>query len=269
MTDRLKDKCAIVMGGGQTPGDTIGNGRATSILFAREGARVVVADTRLDSAEETVDEIAKEGGAAIAVPADATCEDDCRRVVETCVSEFGRVDVLHNNVGIGGADAGPAHIEEDVWDQILAVNLKSVVFPCKAALPVMRDQSSGAIVNISSIQGIVGRAGTPGYTASKFGLRGLTKTAALEFGRLGVRVNSVHPGGVDTPLIQDAVPGVKITSEMLDAGHANLPIPRCGRPEDIAPTSLFLASDEAAYITGTELIVDGGMTCGYSGLERG
>ena len=121
-----------------------------------------------------------------------------------------------------------------------------------------------AIVNVSSIQGLVGRAGTPGYTASKFGLRGLTKTAALELGAYGVRVNSIHPGGVDTPLIRDAVPeGVEVTQDMLDASHAHLPIPRVGRPEDIAPTSLFLASDEASYITGAELVIDGGMICGY------
>lgn len=262
MTDRLKDKCAIVMGGGQTPGDTIGNGRATSILFAREGARVVVADTRLDSAEETVDEIAKEGGAAIAVPADATCEDDCRRVVETCVSEFGRVDVLHNNVGIGGADAGPAHIEEDVWDQILAVNLKSVVFPCKAALPVMRDQSSGAIVNISSIAAV---CATPivAYKTSKAGVNAYTQTLAIGNAKHGIRANVIMPGLMETPMaIEGISQGRGIDKEsLIRERNAQVPLGRqMGTAWDVAHAALFLASDDARFITGVALPVDGGQS---------
>jgi len=262
MTDRLKDKCAIVMGGGQTPGDTIGNGRATSILFAREGARVVVADTRLDSAEETVDEIAKEGGAAIAVPADATCEDDCRRVVETCVSEFGRVDVLHNNVGIGGADAGPAHIEEDVWDQILAVNLKSVVFPCKAALPVMRDQSSGAIVNISSIAAV---CSTPivAYKTSKAGVNAYTQTLAIGNAKHGIRANVIMPGLMQTPMaIEGISQGRGIDKEsLIRERNAQVPLGRqMGTAWDVAHAALFLASDDARFITGVALPVDGGQS---------
>jgi len=262
MTDRLKDKCAIVMGGGQTPGDTIGNGRATSILFAREGARVVVADTRLDSAEETVDEIAKEGGAAIAVPADATCEDDCRRVVETCVSEFGRVDVLHNNVGIGGADAGPAHIEEDVWDQILAVNLKSVVFPCKAALPVMRDQSSGAIVNISSIAAV---CSTPivAYKTSKAGVNAYTQTLAIGNAKHGIRANVIMPGLMETPMaIEGISQGRGIDKEsLIRERNAQVPLGRqMGTAWDVAHAALFLASDDARFITGVALPVDGGQS---------
>jgi len=262
MTDRLKDKCAIVMGGGQTPGDTMGNGRATSILFAREGARVVVADTRLDSAEETVDEIAKEGGAAIAVPADATCEDDCRRVVETCVSEFGRVDVLHNNVGIGGADAGPAHIEEDVWDQILAVNLKSVVFPCKAALPVMRDQSSGAIVNISSIAAV---CATPivAYKTSKAGVNAYTQTLAIGNAKHGIRANVIMPGLMETPMaIEGISQGRGIDKEsLIRERNAQVPLGRqMGTAWDVAHAALFLASDDARFITGVALPVDGGQS---------
>ena len=262
MTDRLKDKCAIVMGGGQTPGDTMGNGRATSILFAREGARVVVVDTRLDSAEETVDEIAKEGGAAIAVPADATCEDDCRRVVETCVSEFGRVDVLHNNVGIGGADAGPAHIEEDVWDQILAVNLKSVVFPCKAALPVMRDQSSGAIVNISSIAAV---CSTPivAYKTSKAGVNAYTQTLAIGNAKHGIRANVIMPGLMETPMaIEGISQGRGIDKEsLIRERNAQVPLGRqMGTAWDVAHAALFLASDDARFITGVALPVDGGQS---------
>ncbi len=262
MTDRLKEKCAIVMGGGQTPGDTIGNGKATSILFAREGARVVVVDTQLDRAEETVNEIVKEGGTAIALAADATREDDCRRVVETCVSEFGRVDVLHNNVGIGGADAGPAHIEEDVWDQILAVNLKSVVFPCKAALPVMREQSSGSIVNISSIAAV---CATPivAYKTSKAGVNAYTQTLAIGNAKHGIRANVIMPGLMETPMaIEGISQGRGIDKEaLIRERNAQVPLGRqMGTAWDVAHAALFLASDDARFITGVALPVDGGQS---------
>jgi len=256
---RVQAKVAIITGAAR------GQGEATARLFANEGAKVMLTDLLEAEGEAVADEI---GDAACFERHDVTSEQDWKHVVSTAVERFGRLDILVNNAGImQRTPVVDCSLEE--FKGVLDVNLVGPFLGMKTCAPVMHQTGGGAIVNISSIQGIVGRAGTPGYTASKFGLRGLTKTAALEFGALGVRVNSVHPGGVDTPLIQDAVPGVKITSEMLDAGHANLPIPRCGRPEDIAPTSLFLASDEAAYITGTELIVDGGMTCGYSGLERG
>src|SRR5687768_10372198 len=148
---RLEGKVAIVTGAGQTPGDTIGNGRATAITFAREGAQVVLADRRPDSAAETQALIAAEGGTSVCVQADVSSPDDCRDLVAECVARFGRLDVLHNNVGIGAGDTNAVDIEPDVWRTIMDVNLTSVLLACKHALPVMREQRSGAIVNVSSI----------------------------------------------------------------------------------------------------------------------
>ena len=144
MSDRLKGKIAIVVGGGQTPGDTIGNGRASAILYAREGAKVMVVDYRLNSAEDTCQMIAKEGGEAIAFQADATKSDECKKMAETCVQHFGRIDILHNNVGIGDNDGGLNQVTEEAWDRILAVNMKSVIMPCKHVIPIMRGQRGGA-----------------------------------------------------------------------------------------------------------------------------
>lgn len=256
---RVQEKVAIITGGAR------GQGEATARLFAREGAKVVITDLLVEEGEAVARDL---GDSARFVRHDVTSEEDWKRVVAAAVDRFGRLDILINNAGI--MQRTPVvDCSLDEFRGVLDVNLVGPFLGMKTCAPVMERTGGGAIVNISSIQGIVGRAGTPGYTASKFGLRGLTKTAALELGTLGVRVNSVHPGGVDTPLIQDAVPGVELTPEMLDASHAHLPVPRCGRPEDIAPTSLFLASDEAAYITGAELVIDGGLTCGYTGRERG
>ena len=262
MTDRLKDKTAIVMGGGQTPGDTIGNGRATSLLFAREGASVVVVDARLDSARETVAMIEAEGGRAIAVEADATREADCNRVVETCTAEFGRVDVLHNNVGIGGGDAGPAHVTEEAWDRILDVNLKSVVFPCKAALPVMRAQESGSIVNISSIAAVCS-TGIVAYKTSKAGMNAYTQSLAIGNAKYGIRANVIMPGLMETPMAIEGISEARgiDKQELIRARDAQVPLGRkMGTAWDIAHAALFLASDEARFITGVMLPVDGGQS---------
>lgn len=250
---RVDGKVVIVTGAAR------GQGAATARLFASEGASVVLTDLLEAEGEAVADEI---GEAACFVKHDVTSEEDWGRVVDLAVERFGRLDVLINNAGIiQSTPVIDCSVEE--FRGVLDVNLVGPFLGIKAAAPVMGQTGGGSIVNVSSIQGIVGRAGTPGYTASKFGLRGLTKTAALELGTLGVRINSIHPGGVDTPLLNDAVPGVEITRDMLDASHAHLPVPRVGTPDDIAPTSLFLASDEAGYITGAELVIDGGMTCGY------
>ena len=145
MGDRLKGKIAIVVGSGQTPGDTIGNGRASAILYAREGAKIMVVDYRFNSAEDTCQMITKEGGEAIPFQADATKGDDCKKMTEGCVQHFGRIDILHNNVGIGDNDGGLNQVTEEAWDRILAVNMKSVIMPCKQVIPVMRGQGSGAM----------------------------------------------------------------------------------------------------------------------------
>jgi NAD(P)-dependent dehydrogenase (short-subunit alcohol dehydrogenase family) len=262
MSGRLEGKVAIVVGAGQTPGDTIGNGRATALLFAREGARVVAVDWRLESARKTVEQIEAEGGEAVALAADATREPDCRQIIASCVERFGRLDVLHNNVGIGGGDAGPAHLDEEAWDRILSVNLKSVVFPCKHALPVMRRQQSGAIVNISSIAAV---CSTPivAYKASKAGINAYTQSLAVGNAKHGIRANVIMPGLMNTPMaiegISDATGVPK--EELIHQRDRLVPLGgKLGTAWDVAHAALFLASDEARFITGVALPVDGGQS---------
>jgi NAD(P)-dependent dehydrogenase (short-subunit alcohol dehydrogenase family) len=262
MSTRLAGKVALVMGAGQTPGDTIGNGRATALLFAREGARVVAVDRRLDSAQETVDMIEAEGGSATAYDADVTNDAICHELVARCVESLGRIDVLHNNVGIGGADAGPAHVEEAAWDQILSVNLKSVVFPCKAVLPVMRSQGSGSIINISSIAAVCS-TGIVAYKTSKAGVNAYTQSLAIGNAKYGIRANVIMPGLMETPMaIEGISKGLGVDKqELIKARNAQVPLRgKMGTAWDIAHAALFLASDEASFITGINLPVDGGQS---------
>jgi NAD(P)-dependent dehydrogenase (short-subunit alcohol dehydrogenase family) len=259
---RLAGKIAIVVGAGQTPGDTIGNGRATAIAFAREGAFVVAVDRRGDSADETVAMIRAEGGAADAMTADATSEADCEVLVATCVDHYRRIDVLHNNVGIGSGDAPPMHVREDAWDQILAVNLKSVIFPCKHVLPVMRAQKGGAITNVSSIAAV---CSTPmaAYKTSKAGVNAYTQTLAIGNAKYGIRANVIMPGLMETPMaIEGLSSELGVTKENLIA-QRNAAVPlgaRMGTAWDVAWAAVFLASDEARFITGVLLPVDGGQS---------
>ena len=262
MSGRLAGKVAIVIGAGQTPGDTIGNGRATAVLFAREGARVVAVDRRLDSAEETVAMIRGEGGLGEALAADATREDDCAALVAECVKRHARIDVLHNNVGIGGGDAGPAHVSEEAWDRILSVNLKSVIFPCKHALPVMREQKGGVITNVSSIAAI---CVTPAvaYKTSKAGINAYTQTLALGNAKYGIRANVIMPGLMETPMaIEGLSSELGIAKEkLIQQRHAAVPLGgHMGTAWDVAWAAVFLASDEARFITGVMLPVDGGQS---------
>jgi NAD(P)-dependent dehydrogenase (short-subunit alcohol dehydrogenase family) len=262
MSGRLESKVAIVVGAGQTPGDTLGNGRATALLFAREGARVVAVDRRLESARETVEQIEAEGGEAVALAADATHEPDCRQFVARCVERFGRLDVLHNNVGIGGGDAGPAHVDEEAWDRILSVNLKSVVFPCKHALPVMRRQQSGAIVNISSIAAVCSTS-IVAYKTSKAGINAYTQSLAVGNAKHGIRANVIMPGLMNTPM---AIEGISEATgvpkeDLIRQRDAMVPLGgKMGTAWDVAHAALFLASDEARFITGVALPVDGGQS---------
>lgn len=262
MSRRLQDKIAIVMGGGQTPGDTIGNGRATAIVFAREGAHVLVVDQRRDSAQETLDMILREGGSAEAIEADATDESACASLARACLDAHGRIDILHNNVGIGGADAGPAHIEEAAWDRILGVNLKSVLFPCKAVLPVMREQRSGSIINISSVAAVCS-VGIVAYKTSKAGVNAYTQSLAIGNAKYGIRANVIMPGLMETPMaIEGISKGLGVDKqELIRRRNAQVPLRgQMGSAWDIAHAALFLASDEAAFITGVALPVDGGQS---------
>ena len=259
MSGRLEGRVALVVGAGQTPGDTVGNGRATAILMAREGARVLAVDLKLASARETVAQIEGEGGIAHALDGDATREADCQTMVARCLELFGSVDILHNNVGIGDGDAGPAHLEEAGWDRILAVNLKSVVLPCKHVLPTMRESGGGSIVNISSIAAI---CSTPqvAYKASKAGINAYTQSLAVGNGRYGIRANVIMPGLIETPM---AIEGISQATgmakpELIARRNAQVPLgARMGTAWDVAHAAVFLASDEAQFISGVALPVDG------------
>ena len=262
MSGRLADKVAIVVGAGQTPGDTIGNGRATAILFAREGARVLAVDRRIDSAEETVALIEKEGGQAWAFEADATREADCEVVMRSCVEDCGRIDILHNNVGIGGGDAGPAHLNEKAWDHILEVNLKSVILPCKHVLPVMREQRSGVILNISSVAAVCS-TGIVAYKTSKAGVNAYTQSLAIGNAKYGIRANVIMPGLMNTPMAIEGISEARgIPKEkLIEQRDAQVPLRgKMGTAWDVAYAALFLASDEARFITGVALAVDGGQS---------
>jgi NAD(P)-dependent dehydrogenase (short-subunit alcohol dehydrogenase family) len=262
MSGRLEGSVAIVVGAGQTPGDTIGNGRATAILFAREGARVVAVDRSLASAQETVAMIDAEGGDAVAVEADATREADCLALIQRCREDYGRIDVLHNNVGVGGGDAGPAHIQEAEWDRIVAINLKSVILPCKHALPVMREQGSGAITNISSVAAVCS-TGIVAYKASKAGVNAYTQSLAIGNAKYGIRANVIMPGLMNTPM---AIEGISKQAgipkdELIRRRDAQVPLrASMGTAWDVAWAAVFLASDEARFITGVALPVDGGQS---------
>lgn len=257
---RLDAKVALVTGGGQTPGATVGNGRAIAVRFAQEGASVGVVDRVLARAQETVAEITDGGGTALAIEADVTASADCAAMTSTMVDAFGRVDVLVNNVGIGGADAGPVTLDEQVWDRIHSVNLKSAYLTCKHVLPVMRDQGSGTIVNISSLAAIAS-TNMLAYKTSKAGLNALTQSVANGNAKHGIRANAIMPGLMDTPMAVDAVAEALGVDRETVAEQRAAMVPlrqRQGTAWDVANAALFLASDEAGFITGVILPVDGG-----------
>lgn len=257
---RLQDKVAIIMGAGQTPGDTIGNGRATALLFAREGAKIFAVDRDIERAQETVDLIAGEEGDATSFAADITNEEDCAAVAEACVNAYGRIDILHNNVGIGRGDTGPVHLSQEVWDAIHETNLKGPFLICKYVLPVMREQGSGSIVNISSAAA-VSSTGMLAYKTSKAGLNALTQCVAMGNAQYGIRVNCIMPGLMNTPMaIEGRSKAQNVDKQVLiDQRHARVPLKGgMGSGWDTAYAALFLASDEAKFITGVILPVDGG-----------
>jgi len=259
---RLAGKVALVIGAGQTPGDTIGNGRATAILFAREGARVIAVDRSLAAAAETVLMIEGEGGRATALAADATQEDAIASVVRDTVAEHERIDILHNNVGIGLRDASPHQIQIEDWDRILAVNLKSAVIPCKYVVPVMREQRAGAIVTISSIAAICATP-TVAYKASKAALNAYNQTLAMSNAKYGIRANIIMPGLMETPMAVEGIAQALAIDKQVLIRKRNEQVPlggKMGTAWDVAYAALFLASDEARFITGALLPVDGGQS---------
>lgn len=259
---RLAGKVALVVGGGQTPGETTGNGRAISWRFATEGASVVVADRILERAEETVAHILDEGGEAVAVAGDITSSDDCAAMVAATTDAFGRMDVVVDNVGIGGSDGGPVSLDEAVWDRIQTVNLKGAYLLCKHALPVLRTQGNGSIVLVSSVAAVCS-TGMLAYTTSKAALNALCHEVAMGNAGRGIRCNAVMPGLMDTPMAVDALADALGVDRAEVAARRDAMVPlggRQGTAADVANAVLFLASDEARFVTAAVLPVDGGQS---------
>lgn len=260
MGERLKGKVAIVTGAGAI-GPGVGNGRASAIVYAREGARVMAVDLNRESAEETWRLITEEGGECLSFKADVTRAGDCQAMVEKCIQTFGQVDILHNNVGIV-EPGGPVEASEESWDRVMNVNLKSMFLTCKYVLPHMERRRYGSIVNISSIVAIVVPYPAVSYAASKAGVVALTRDIAIQYAAKGIRANAILPGYMNTPMVTASLPQTfgGDVAEMIRKRDAMCPTGKQGESWDVAYAALFLASDEARYITGTTLVVDGGIT---------
>lgn len=267
MGDSLKGKAAIVIGAGSTIGaadrEPVGNGRAAAIVYAREGAAVIAADIDVEAAQETERMIKAEGGICSACRVDITRAQECRTAAEHCLNTYGRIDILHNNVGFGLPKAGGilACSEAD-WDLIMNTNLKGMFNTCRAVLPQMIKQGSGAILNISSVAAV--RSSVPAlfiYSISKAGVNSLTRCLAYEMADKGIRVNCIMPGLIDSPLIYKEI--IELYNGDLERmrrdRNEQIPMKRMGEPWDIAQAALFLVSDKAKYITGQVIAVDGGM----------
>ncbi|GAB3141528.1 SDR family oxidoreductase [Marisediminicola antarctica] len=248
MMNLFDGKSALVTGGGS------GIGKAVAFALARHGANVVVNDLKQDVAQSVVDEITDAGGKAVAVAGDVGKAGDVKAAVDTAVAEFGGLNLAFNNAGIGGPQ-GPIHdIDIDEYLTLMDVNLHSVFYGMKYEIPPMLEAGGGAIVNMSSILGLVGEPVAIPYTAAKHGVTGMTKAAAISYAGQGIRINSIHPGYIDTPLLEGA------PQEMRDGLVALHPIGRLGTAEEVAEVVLFLLSDAASFVTGSQYLVDGGYT---------
>jgi len=246
---RVAGKVALISGGAR------GIGGASARLLAQEGAAVVIGDLLEEEGRKTEAQINEAGGRALFVPMDVTSEDDWRRAIDAAVTAYGKLDVLVNNAGISGRFT----VEDttvELWDKVMSINAKGVFLGTKLAIPVMRQAGGGSIINISSIYGLVGSDSGASYHASKGAVRIFTKSAAIQYAKDGIRVNSVHPGFVDSPLTES----YHAQPEIREARVAATPMGRMGLPEDIATGILYLASDESSFVTGSELVIDGGMT---------
>ena len=261
MTGCLEDKVAILFGAGSI-GPGWGNGKATAVLFARNGAHVFCVDVNLEAAQETVDIIRGEGGVATGFACDVTNSQAVSNVVDQVIKEHGRIDVLHNNVGYATM-GGPIELDETAWHRTIDLNVTSCFITCKHVLPHMLQRRSGAIVNVSSVAAIR-YTGYPyvAYYAAKAAVNNFTMGLALQYAKDGIRVNAVMPGLMNTPLIFQQISGqYKDAEEMVKARDAACPMGRMGTAWDVAKAALFLASDQAEYITGVSLPVDGGLSC--------
>ncbi len=262
----MQDRVVIVVGAGQAEGATIGNGRAASITYAREGASVVLVDRDAASLAVTAQMCAQaaalNGFESLQILADITDDDAPARVVRGALDAFGRIDVLHNNVGIGAGDGPPHRLDDDGYDRIMDVNLRSVWRMCREAVPELRRSDHGAIVNISSLAAIAAANNLTAYKMSKAALNALTQNLALTNARYGVRANAIMPGFIDTPMGVDAQArhSGQDRDELAALRASIVPMQRQGTAWDVANAALFLASDEAAFVTGVVLPVDGGQS---------
>ena len=249
MAGQLDGKVALITGAGS------GIGRASALAFAREGAKVAVADIVVEGGEETVRMVKEAGGEAFFIKVDVSNAAEVETMVNAVVDTYGRIDCAYNNAGIEGRLASTDEYPEDVFDKVIDINLTGVWLCMKYELPHMLKQGSGAIVNTASGAGLIGVAGMSAYVASKHGVVGLTKTAALEYAKSGIRVNSVCPGLIQTPMVE------RITADQPQLGEALVaaePVGRTGKPEEIAESVVWLSSDAASFVTGHAMSVDGG-----------
>ncbi len=245
---RLEDKVAIITGAGS------GIGRGTALLFAREGAKVIVADRVPEGGKETVRQVRESGGEAIFIETDVSKANDAERMVRETLKAYGKIDILFNNAGVWeGQTIKVGDITEEIWDSVIDTNLKGVFLCSKYAVHEMIKTGGGVIINTSSCWGIAGCAGTAAYSATKGGVVQFTKSMALEYVSNNIRVNCICPGPIDTPMTESM--GKDIIKWLV----GQTPMKRQGRPEDIAQAALYLASDESSFVTGTALVVDGGL----------
>jgi NAD(P)-dependent dehydrogenase (short-subunit alcohol dehydrogenase family) len=262
MSGRLQDRIAIVTGAGCV-GPGWGNGRASCVRFAEEGAKIFAVDRNLDYVTETVERVKAAGGDIVVQQCDVTDSSSVAAMVAACVARFGRIDIMVNNVG-GSAAGGPVEMAEEVWDAQVDYNLKSVFLTCKHVLPVMEKQKSGVIVNTASTSGLRWTgAAQVGYAATKAGVIQLSRVVAVQYAGKGIRVNTVVPGQLHTPMVEVRLAKQRAGGDveaLLKSRVARIPIGFMGDGRDTANAALFLASDEARFVTGTEIVVDGGMT---------
>jgi NAD(P)-dependent dehydrogenase (short-subunit alcohol dehydrogenase family) len=252
---RLRDKVALVTGAAS------GIGRSTVELFAAEGAHVIVADVADDHGQAVATAIVEAGGDAAFVHADVTQAEDVERMVAAAIERFGKLDVMVNSAGVLlPADASVTATSDDVWDRTMAINLRGVFLCCRQGVPAMLRSGGGSLVNVASFVALMGAATSQiAYTASKGGVLAMTREIAVEFARSGIRANAICPGPIDTPLLAGFLP-----EDERDRRLEHIPMGRFGRADEVAKVALFLSSDDSSYITGSALVVDGGITAAYT-----